>query len=280
MKNTTKNNGVRNKVLGVFVSLLFCTSSSFSQQDFPFQIGEQLDFVVYYKYGVVMTKAGSAQYTIKDHALNEKPTIRTSLTFKTAGVVDAAYRVKDTLYSHFTPELIPVLHRKHLNEGKTKYIDEIEFKKFSEKFTSVQSRRIRDGNMKFDTLLTANSLGYDMLGVFTFVRTLDYSDLKTGDKFVLTSFVGRDAVPLHIRYMGQAILDKGTVKYKTLKFGIDIIDTAFTEPKNAMEIWISDDQNHIPVKLKAKLKIGAAEAELTSVKNLKYPFDSRIEIPQ
>ena len=118
-----------------------------------------------------------------------------------------------------------------------------------------------------------------MLSIFTFVRTLNYSDLNAGDTFGLTSIVAKDIIPMNVRYMGQTVLDKGSTKYKTLRFEIDIVDPAFTEPKTAMEIWISDDKNHIPVKLRAKLKIGAAEAELTSAKNLKYPFDAKIEIP-
>ena len=280
MKNIIRNLKRRSKVVGMFVSLLVYPFIVLGQEDLPFQSGEQLDYSVYYKYGIVMVKAGNARYAIKDYTFEGKPAIRTSLTFKTTGVVDAAFKVKDTLYSYLTPKLIPVFHRKYLHEGKTHYIEEIEYKKFSENFTSAQSRRIKDGNVRFDILLTAKGFGYDLLSIFTFIRTLNYPDLKTGETFGLTSFVGRDAVPLKVRYMGQTILDKGSVKYKTLRFEIDIVDPAFTEQKTAMEMWISDDKNHIPLKLRAKLKIGAAEAEITSTRNLKYPFDSKIEISQ
>jgi len=282
MKNTTNNNSrrskrrVNSKAFGLFAGLLIYLYV-FAQQDLPFLSGEQLDFSVHYKYGIVMMKAGNAKYTIQDDTFEGKPVIRTSLTFKTTGVVDAAFKVKDTLYSYFTPELIPVFHRKYLHEGKAHYIEDIEYRKFSSTSTLVQSKRIKNESVKFDTLLVAKGMGYDMLSIFTFVRTLDYSTLNTGDKFGLISIVGKDVIPLNVRYMGQAILDKGSTKYKTLRFEIDIIDRAFTEPKTAMEIWVSDDKNHIPVKLRAKLKIGAAEAELSSVKNLKYPFDAKIE---
>ena len=282
MKSTIKNyktNKVRSKAFGMFASLLVCSFTLFAQQDLSFQSGEQLNYNVNYKYGIVMVKAGNAQYNIKDNTFRGKPAIRTSLIFKTTGVVDAAFKVKDTLYSYFTPELIPVFHRKYLHEGKSHRIEEIEYKKFSKNATSVQSKRFKNESVKFDTLLTAKGIGYDMLSIFTFVRTLNYSDLNTGDTFGLTSFVGRDVIPMNVRYMGQTIIDKGSVKYKTLRFEVDIIDTAFTEPKTAMEIWISDDKNHIPIKLRAKLKIGAAEAELSSAKNLKFPFDAKVEIP-
>ncbi len=161
MKNIISNLKVGSKVFGLFAGLVIYSSSLLAQQDLPFQTGEQLNFTIRYKYGIVMVKAGTAQYAIKDYIFREKPAIRTSLTFRTTGVVDAAYSVKDTLYSYFTPELIPVFHRKYLNEGKTHYKDEIDYKIFSANFTSVQSKRIRNGNVRFDTLLTTNGFGYD-----------------------------------------------------------------------------------------------------------------------
>ena len=278
MKNITGNWKRRSKIFGLLACLLICSSSLFAQQELPFQPGEQLDFVIYYKYGI-MVKGGNAQYLIRNSTFKGQPAIRTGLTFKTTGLLDAAYKVKDTLYSYFTPELLPIAHHKFLHEGKTIYTEKIEYKEFSEEFTSVQSKRIRpDGSLRFDTLLTAKGIGLDMLSIFAFIRTIDYPNLKAGDKILITSFVAKDAIPVYIRYIGQSIVDKGSVKYKALQFGIDFVADAFTDPKNAMEIWISDDENHIPLKLRAKLKIGAAEAELTSAKNLKYPFDAKIEI--
>ena len=39
-----------------------------------------------------------------------------------------------------------------------------------------------------------------------------------------------------------------------------------------------DDENHIPIKIRAKLKIGAAEVYYKSSKGLRYPLTSRVEI--
>ena len=279
MKNIIVKILRRSKVFGLFICFITYSFVSFAQKDLPFQSGEILDYTIHYKYGIVM-KAGVAQYAVKDNTFRGKPAIYTSLSFRTTGVVDAAFKVRDTLIAYSTPELIPVFHRKFMHEGKSNYIEEIDYKKFSDAFTSVHSKKYspETGKVRFDTLLTAKSVGFDMLNIFIFIRSLDYSKLNHGDAINITSFAGRDAVPLNIRYMGQTILDKGSVKYKALRFEVDIADPAFTEHKTAMEVWISDDKNRLPLKLKAKLKIGAAEAEISSTKNLKHPFDSRVEI--
>jgi len=269
---------LRNKVFGLLGVLFIGSSGLLAQEELPFQSGEQLDYTARYKYGIVMIKAGVAQYTVKDYSFKGKPAIKTTLSFRTTGIVDAAYKVRDTLVAYSTPELIPVFNRRCVHEGRAHYIEDVDYKKFSGHSTSVQIKKYTPETVKYDTLLTAKGMGFDMLNIFIFVRSIDYSKLKPGDTFGITSFAGRELIPLNVHYMGQSILDKGSIKYKALRFEVDIVDPAFEEHKTAMEIWISDDKNRLPLKLKAKLKIGAAEAELTEAKNLKYPFDSKIEI--
>jgi hypothetical protein len=134
--------------------------------------------------------------------------------------------------------------------------------------------------VKFDTTLVSDNAGYDILSIFMFARTLDYPKLTYGQIFHISSFVGKDKVNITVHFKGQAIIEKNKyTKYKTYLLTVDIGDTAFNESKNAMEIWVSDDKNHIPLKLKAKLKIGAAEANLVFRQNLKYPLTSEIKIP-
>ena len=280
MKNIIGKIAEESKVFGLLlIGLLTFSLSSSAQQDLPFQSGEQLNYTIRYKYGIVMAKAATAQYSVKDEIFRGKPAVKTVLTCRTTGVVDAAFKMRDTLIAYSTtPDLTPIFHRKYLHEGKANYIEDMDYKKFSTSFTSVQSKKYVAGEVRRDTLLTTDGLGFDMLNIFIFARTLDYSNLNIGDSFKFASLVGKDIVPVNLRYTGQAILDKGSIKYKTLRFELDIVDSAFTESKTAMEIWVSDDKNRIPIKLRAKLKIGAAEAEISSTKNLKYPFDSKIDI--
>ena len=62
-------------------------------------------------------------------------------------------------------------------------------------------------------------------------------------------------------------------------FYIDIYDEAFTQAKEAAEVWVGDDENRIPVRVRAKLKIGAAEVYLRDATNTRYPLRCKIELP-
>jgi hypothetical protein len=153
----------------------------------------------------------------------------------------------------------------------------MQIRKHGDAYTEVSVKRMRNGEVRIDTLISVNNSGYDFLNVFLFVRNLDYTKMSPGDTHHIVTFLGERKTNIMIRYLGQNILEKSeTLKYKTFRLTVDITADAFVESKNAMEVWISDDANHVPLKLKAKLKIGAAEAELSSWKNLKYPFTSEI----
>ena len=122
---------------------------------------------------------------------------------------------------------------------------------------------------------------FDMLGATMYLRSLDWDKMKQGDEFPFHVVIGRDRINISFRYTGQQIVERNeTLKYRTRHFYIDIFDDAFTQSKAAAEIWIGDDENHIPVKIRAKLKIGAAEVYYKSSKGLRYPLTSRVEIPR
>ena len=82
-----------------------------------------------------------------------------------------------------------------------------------------------------------------------YLRSLDWDKMKSGESFPFQVAIGRERINISFRYTGQQIV-----------------------------IWIGDDENHIPIKIRAKLKIGAAEVYYKSSKGLRYPLTSRVEI--
>jgi hypothetical protein len=261
-------------ILGLFLSIF-----SAYAEEIPFKEGEILKYDINFKWGLVMMKAGTANHTIKKSSYDNNLTYETTLNFKTTSFFDGIFKVRDTLFSHLNTDLEPLYHIRKINEGKTCFWEEVFVKIHSENYTKAQVKRQNQEAVKFDTTIVANNAGYDILSIFSFARTLDYSQLTQDETFHISSFIGKDKINITIHFKGQAVIEKNEyVKYKAYRLVIDIGDEVFNESKNAMEIWVSDDKNHVPLKIKAKLKIGAAEANLTSWKNLKYPFTSEIRI--
>ncbi|GHU90813.1 hypothetical protein FACS1894174_06220 [Bacteroidia bacterium] len=251
----------------------------FSQNTLPFQSGEQLHYDVSYKYGIMMIKAGTARYKITDSYFDHQTVTQTSLNFKTNSFFDKIFKIRDTLYSYLNPDLYPVYHKRCVNEGNTRFVEHLFFLDRNNNETEVRIKKETVKSVKLDTIMKSDVPGYDLLSIFSFARTLDYNTLKINQPFKLATFVGKRMVKINVRYKGQSIIEKSdNLKYNTFRLEVDIIDEVFDSEKNAMEIWISNDNNKIPIKMKAKLKIGAAEAFLTSYDNLKYPFSAEVRI--
>jgi hypothetical protein len=249
-------------------------------QEMPFQSGEELYYDIRYKYGIVIMKGGSAQYGLESTVFDRKQALKSTLSFKTNSFFDKIFMIRDTLNSYASiPGLKPLYHNRSVNEGGYCFTEEVRVLKQGVSSTEVNVKRTRNETLKLDTVISADLPGYDLLNIFLFIRNRDYSQFDPGQTSTLATFLGEKMVNIVIRYQGQTVIRKGNTGYKALKLSIDVINEVFTESKNAIEFWISDDENHLPLKIKAKLKIGAAEAELSSSKNLKHPFTSAIPLP-
>jgi len=261
--------------------LVFAIQVSEAQGELPFQSGEELKYDIHYKYGLIVMKNGSATYRLSATTYNQKQAFKSLLEFRSSSFFDKIFKIRDTLESYASiPTLKPLYHIRSVNEGSYSFKEEMTINQ-QPAYTEANIKRKKDGHVAMDTVIRIPNAGYDLLNIFLFARALDYSRMKLHDAYNITILMGKSKLNIVVRYEGQSVVEKNeTLKYKALLLSIDVADEVFVESTKAMHIWISDDENRVPLKLRANLKIGAAEAYLTSYKNLKYPLASEIRIEQ
>lgn len=250
-------------------------------KNLPFNYGEQVFYDAYFKWGILMPKAGEAALSYNQTRYGGRQASRYRLTFHTTGLFESVYRMRDTLNCYFSQDNQLLFANKRADEHKDPFLyDDLAFSYRNQK-TYVHSRRYTSERVKIDTVMAGDGCVFDMLGAVFYLRTLDWDRLTPGDEYPLIAALGRNMIKLKVRYHGQEIVTQGqSVKYKTLRFSLDIYDEAFSESSSAATVWIGDDENHLPVKIRAKLKIGAAEINYKSSKGLKYPLTCRIVMPK
>lgn len=210
---------------------------------------------------------------------NNTPGYSYRLLFHTTGMFESIYKMRDTLASFHDNNMILTRSGKHSNEGGYYSIDRITFD-YKKEGVSAHSLRYTPTRVRIDTTLTAEGCAFDMMSSLLYLRSLNYEKMNNGDRFSFKVMIGRDVVNVGFHYRGQAILERDNAKFKTRHFTMDIYDDVFEQSESAAEIWIGDDENRIPVRVRAKLKLGAAEAFYTSSSGLKYPLTCRIEMPK
>lgn len=221
-----------------------------------------LPYQLYFKWGLIMPKAGMAELVVKDSVHEGQPAWHYNLTFRTTGLIERVYRMRDTLDCYFEKEGGLLRYAtKHSDEGNYYSVDDLSFS-YEGTETCVQSRRYASGRVKIDTVLVSEGKVYDMLAATMYLRALDWEVMHIGVEYPFRVAIGRDLVNCAFRYSGQQVVEHKGKKYRTRHFHVDVYDEAFMQSKAAGEVWMDEDSNRFPVKVRAKLKIGAAEAYL------------------
>jgi hypothetical protein len=75
-----------------------------------------------------------------------------------------------------------------------------------------------------------------------------------------------------LRYLGKEIIKTKFGKVATVKFRPLVQAGRVFKEDESLTVWVSDDQNKIPLRIKASLAVGSLRADLDAYKGLANPF--------
>jgi len=111
----------------------------------------------------------------------------------------------------------------------------------------------------------------DMISAFYSARNLDLTNAKEGDVFTINSIVDKEIWPLKIRYVGKETITCGIGKFNCVKFRPIVQKGRIFKREDDLNVWLTDDKNHVPLRAQAKLLVGSIKLDIVSAKNLANP---------
>lgn len=269
----------------ITVAIAFCAIFSLQAQtqckinNKYFQAGEEMTYDLYFKWGLVNTKAGTSTLKTTSERYNNKDAYKMVMTAKSSGMVNKIFSINDTLLAYTTKDLIPLAFHKDAEEGGDHTIENMTYTYGSSGEVSVHTKRTKNGEGKFDEVIKANSCVYDLISVVFYARTLDYSSMKKGDETRVDFITGKRKAYMIIEYQGienmKANDDKTYSCIKLVLSVMNVSDKAFEDKEEAMKVYITNDDNRMPVRLDSKLNVGSTRAMLKSYKGNKYPVKTK-----
>lgn len=236
-----------------------------------FKEGEVLTYDMYFKYGI-STKAGVLSLSVQKGDSSEKGDYKIKFQSNTSGLADKLYAVHDTLYSYMSKDIVPQVYIKNAMEGGAYTQEELYYTYKADGKVDVRTKRTRHGDFKFDEVLTSDACIYDMVSVVYYARTLDFANMKKGDKTSINFISGRKISNIDIIYNGQKrVKGNDGKKYDTseLKLIFAAGDAEY-RGKEMMKVYITNDKNRIPIEIQTSLKkMGAIHAVIKSKKGLR-----------
>jgi hypothetical protein len=74
--------------------------------------------------------------------------------------------------------------------------------------------------------------------------------------------------PLKIKFVEREVIETDIGKFRCLKFRPIVQKGRVFKKEEDLNVWISDDKNHIVMRAQANVIIGSIKMDITSVKNL------------
>ena len=241
-------------------------------QNDAFQSGEHVMYDLYFNWKFIWTKAGLASLTTNSIHYGSKPAYRVNLLAfgsKTAGFF---FKMRDTLTCIIGDRMQPYYFRKGAEEGGKYTVDEVFFS-YRNGVNYAKQKRIKNFGKPKLSFEEDSRCMYDMLSILAQARSFNPTDYKVGEHIKFQMATGLKIEEQTLIYRGKKITEvQDGAKYRTLVFSL--VEYKKGKEKEVITFYVTDDKNHLPVRLDLFLNFGSAKAFLKSVRNNKHPLTS------
>ncbi|MBL7828399.1 MAG: DUF3108 domain-containing protein [Saprospiraceae bacterium] len=242
--------------------------------DLSFQNGEELTYKIYYNLNFIWVPAGEVSFKVYDEG--------TQFHFQAKGKTYESYEwfyvVKDDYDSWVDKTtLLPNYSERSVNEGDYHIFEKISFNQSGRKTTVWRSPKRGGAETKTEHTIQDNV--FDVLSTLYYLRTIDFGNQQSGYSVPFRVFMDQEEFPLKMRYMGKDARKKvhNMGRYKTLKFQPEVIAGNVFKEDSRMSVWVSDDQNRIPVLIESPVSVGSVKMVLKRYWGLKYDFGAKVD---
>lgn len=256
-----------------FLLLLFAGFSSQAQDGFckvpntAFAAGETITFKVFYTVVGAYFGAGEATFTTTLERLNNKPVYHVVGDGKTYSFYDNFFKVRDKYETYIdTATLQPLRFIRNIYEGGYKKFENVTFNK------STNTAVTNDGVYKTPECIQ------DVLSAIFYARNIDFDKYKSGDKITFSMFLDNEVYEMYIRYLGKETVKTKYGKFRAVKFKPLLIKGTIFEGGEKMTVWVSDDKNHIPIRVESPISVGSVKVDMISYRNLRHQLSSLISV--
>lgn len=224
-----------------------------------FQAGEILKYKL--RYGFITAADATIRVEDTNAEFSNNPVFHLIAHGRTSGTFDIFYKVRNRYDSYIDKEtLTPYLYTENIHEANYRRSDKARFYQDQKKIVSNKGIFKGDGQT------------FDLVSAYYFARNLDISKLAHGERFTMDYFLDDGITELTVQYVGKERVKTALGYFNCLKFSPSIQPGRIFRKDSKLYLWITDDDNRIPVKAQVEILVGSVTLELMSANGLKYPL--------
>lgn len=249
-----------------------------SEEELAFRSGERMDFILHYKWGSINTDVGTATVSLDSLTFNGQKAFKCTASGRTKKFFDVFFKVRENFTSWFTREgMRPLKFTRDTYEGgyeaRNTYLYEWDA---AEPYIAADVYTSKMGQKSMQLPLTPCT--YDLPALFFFARNMDVENVEPGKRYPMTFAIDEEIYNVYFILHGrETIKVKGLGTVNTIRFAAKLLEGEVFKGEEDMTIWVSDDENRLPVYFEAPLRVGVAAGRMSGYGGLKSPFTSLVK---
>jgi hypothetical protein len=253
----------------LFILLFFSTVSFNTQNPEAYDTGEWFKFRIHYGF----INAGYATLEVKEAVKSNKKVYHAIGKGYTVGMSRFFFKVDDNYESYFD---------KTTNKPYqfVRKIDEGGYTKNQEGFFNQDNNTVlvKDYKKKKESTFPVTENVQDILSTFYFLRNHpNINKLKVGESIVVDMFFDDEIYKFKLKFIGREDLKTKFGTVPSMIFRPLVQSGRVFKEEESLTVWISDDDNKVPLRIKASLAVGSLKADLDGFKGLKNPFVVKVK---
>ncbi|MDN3688285.1 DUF3108 domain-containing protein [Cyclobacterium jeungdonense] len=228
--------------------------------------GETLTFNVSYFF----INAAEAKMVISDeiHRVNGKPAYKIDVYGKTLNIFKLFY-VKDNWGTYIdTARIVPYRSYRHIEEGNYRKHEVIDFDQ-DDGTAEVKLYDRENEELVKTEIFDVPYQVQDIVSGYYLLRTMDFQGLKKGDEIRIKGFFDKKNYNLKLIYEGKDEVSTSIGDFDTHVFSPVMPSNKLFRGKKPIKMWITADENRIPVKIKASMVVGSINMDIVSAESLR-----------
>lgn len=258
---------ILSSVLLILISARLSADADFcGMRNTCFSSGERIILKVYYSALGLYVDAGTATFNTSIENYNGKPVYHAIGEGFSNSSYDWIFKVRDKYETYMdTATLKPYRFVRNVEEGKyTKHEDA----RFNHEANSAVTTK---GVFKTPDCV------HDVISAVYYARNINFDNYKIDDKIDLNVFLDDEVHNIYIRYMGKETIKTRYGKFRAIKFKPFLIKGSTFKGGEKMTVWVSDDENHLPLRIESEIAVGSIKVDMMGYRNLRYPLSSMIK---
>jgi hypothetical protein len=227
-----------------------------------YNVGEFVKMRIHYG----LMNAGYATLEVKDATINGKKMHHVVGKGYTTGMAKFFFKVVDNYESYFDKDTNkPYVFVRKINEGGYTKDQQGYFNQ------NTNTVLVKDYKNKTEKSFKVTEEVQDIVSSFYYLRNHPKIEtLKKGESIVIDMFFDDEIFKFKLKFDGREKINTKFGDINCMIFKPMVQSGRVFKEQESLTVWISDDDNKIPVRIKASLAVGSLKADLDEYKGLKH----------